>query len=135
VQRTSRRKVTQRQQNDGERDRKLGYHFVRAASLARGAKGADMNILWAIIAGLIIGGLARLVLSGRQPIPIWLTIVLGIVGGLIGNWIAGHIGVRHTNGVDWIRHILQVAAAAVLISLVTPFYLNRMRGRAGARYY
>ena len=93
-----------------------------------------MNILWAIIAGLIIGALARLVLSGRQPIPIWLTIVLGIVGGLIGNWIAGHIGVRHTNGVDWIRHILQVAAAAVLISLVTPLYLNRTRGRAGVRY-
>lgn len=94
-----------------------------------------MNILWAIIAGLIIGGLARLVLSGRQPIPLWLTIVLGIVGGIIGNFIATALGVRYTHGVDWIRHILQVAAAAVLISAVTPFYVSRMRSRMGARYY
>jgi uncharacterized membrane protein YeaQ/YmgE (transglycosylase-associated protein family) len=86
-----------------------------------------MHILWAIIAGLIIGCLARLVLSGRQPIPIWLTIVLGIVGGLIGDAIASAIGVEETRGVDWIRHILQVAAAAVLISLLTPLYLRSKR--------
>ena len=93
-----------------------------------------MNILWAIIAGLIVGALARLVLPGRQPIPIWLTCVLGIVGAVVGNWLAGHIGVRHTNGIDWIRHILQVAAAAVLISLVAPLYYNRVRARSGVRY-
>jgi len=89
-----------------------------------------MNILWAIIAGLVIGCLARLVLSGRQPIPIWLTIVLGIVGGLIGNALASVLGVEVTRGVDWIRHILQVASAAVLISLITPLYL-RARSPAG----
>ena len=89
-----------------------------------------MNILWAIIAGLVIGCLSRLVLSGRQPIPIWLTIVLGIVGGLIGNAIASALGVDVTNGIDWIRHILQVAAAAVLISIISPLYL-RSRNPAG----
>jgi uncharacterized membrane protein YeaQ/YmgE (transglycosylase-associated protein family) len=92
-----------------------------------------MHILWAIIAGLIIGGLARLVLSGRRPIPLWLTCVLGIIGGLIGDYLATKLHVRHTHGVDWIRHILQVAAAAVLISLVTPMYLTRGR-RAAGRY-
>lgn len=91
-----------------------------------------MNILWAIVAGLVIGCLARLVLSGRQPIPIWLTIVLGIVGGLIGNAIASALGVDVTSGIDWIRHILQVAAAAVLISIISPLYL-RSRNPA-ARY-
>ncbi len=92
-----------------------------------------MHILWAIIAGLIIGALARLVLSGRQPIPIWLTIVLGIIGGLIGDAIASALGVRHTSGIDWIRHALQVAAAAALIAAITPLYLNRGR-RAAGRY-
>lgn len=92
-----------------------------------------MHILWAIIAGLVIGGLARLVLTGRQPIPLWLTCVLGIVGGLIGDWLSTKVGVRHTSGIDWIRHIFQIAAAAVLISLVTPFYVSRAR-RERVRY-
>jgi uncharacterized membrane protein YeaQ/YmgE (transglycosylase-associated protein family) len=51
-----------------------------------------LNIIWAIIAGLIIGLLAKFVVPGRQAIPIWLTILLGIVGALIGNWLAALFG-------------------------------------------
>ena len=64
-----------------------------------------LNIIWAIIAGLIIG--------------------LGIVGDLIGNWLAALFGVRFTGGVDWIRHILQVGAAAVLIAVIAPVWVRR----------
>ncbi|MFI0941455.1 GlsB/YeaQ/YmgE family stress response membrane protein [Streptomyces sp. NPDC021020] len=84
-----------------------------------------MTILWAVIAGLIIGLLAKLVLPGRQPVPLWLTVVLGIIGGLLGNGLASAFGVADTNGVDWIRHALQIGAAAVLISLITPLYTGR----------
>jgi uncharacterized membrane protein YeaQ/YmgE (transglycosylase-associated protein family) len=84
-----------------------------------------VHILWAIIAGLIIGVIARALLRGRQDIPIWLTIVLGIIGGLIGDAIAGGLGVGQTNGIDWIRHILQVVAAMVLIGVVAPFWSRR----------
>ncbi|MBY8882190.1 GlsB/YeaQ/YmgE family stress response membrane protein [Actinacidiphila acidipaludis] len=86
-----------------------------------------MTILWAIIAGLIIGLLAKLVLPGRQPIPLWATILIGIVGGLVGNALAGAFGVAHTSGVDWTRHALQVGAAALLIAIVTPFWAGRRR--------
>lgn len=86
-----------------------------------------MSFVWAIVAGLIIGLLAKLVLPGRQPIPLWLTIILGIVGGLVGNLVASGLGVADTNGIDWIRHILQIAAAAVLIGLIAPMW-----GRRGA---
>ncbi|MFI1097585.1 GlsB/YeaQ/YmgE family stress response membrane protein [Streptomyces sp. NPDC020917] len=86
-----------------------------------------MTILWAIVAGLIIGLLARLVLPGRQPIPLWATIVAGIVGGLVGNGLAAGFGVAHTSGVDWTRHALQVGAAAVLIAIVTPLWTGRRR--------
>jgi uncharacterized membrane protein YeaQ/YmgE (transglycosylase-associated protein family) len=88
-----------------------------------------LNIIWAIIAGLIIGLLAKLVVPGRQDIPIWLTIILGIVGALIGNWLAALIGVRFTGGIDWIRHLLQIAAAAVLIAIVAPMWMRRGAGR------
>ncbi|MEU9133479.1 GlsB/YeaQ/YmgE family stress response membrane protein [Kitasatospora sp. NPDC048540] len=81
-----------------------------------------MTILWAILAGLVIGLLAKLVLPGRQAIPLWLTVLLGIAGGLIGNSLAAALGVRDTSGVDWVRHLLQVGAAALLIGLVSPVW-------------
>ncbi|WP_371496969.1 GlsB/YeaQ/YmgE family stress response membrane protein [Kitasatospora sp. NBC_00374] len=86
-----------------------------------------MSILWAILAGLVIGLLAKLVLPGRQAIPLWLTVLLGIVGGLIGNSLAAALGVRDTGGVDWVRHLLQVGAAALLIGLVGPAWSRRGR--------
>ncbi|MEV6840226.1 GlsB/YeaQ/YmgE family stress response membrane protein [Streptomyces sp. NPDC051133] len=84
-----------------------------------------MSFLWAIIAGLVIGLLAKLVLPGRQPIPLWLTVLLGIVGGVAGNALASAFGVADTSGIDWIRHVFQVGVAAVLIALVTPMWARR----------
>ncbi|MEU1015846.1 GlsB/YeaQ/YmgE family stress response membrane protein [Streptomyces sp. NPDC005900] len=84
-----------------------------------------MSFLWAIIAGLIIGLLAKLVLPGRQPIPLWLTVILGILGAVVGNALATAVGVRDTNGIDWIRHIFQIGVAAVLIAVVTPLWARR----------
>jgi uncharacterized membrane protein YeaQ/YmgE (transglycosylase-associated protein family) len=83
------------------------------------------QIIWIVIAGLVIGAIARLLLRGKQDIPIWLTIVVGIVGAIVGNTIATVIGVRHTGGIDWIRHILQVGVAAGLIVLLAPVWAAR----------
>ena len=78
------------------------------------------NILWIIIGGAIIGIIARIVLPGRQPIPFWLTILAGIVGMLVGDWLAGLFGVEVTGGIDWIRHALQLLVAMIAVgSLVT----------------
>src|SRR3954447_26263641 len=46
------------------------------------------GIITAIIVGAIVGALGRLVVPGRQPIPIWLTIIIGIVAAFIGTFIA-----------------------------------------------
>ena len=73
-----------------------------------------MSIVGTIIAGLIVGVLARVVLPGRQTYGWIVTIVLGILGALIGYWLASKMGVAQTRGIDWIRWILSVAAAAVL---------------------
>lgn len=74
-----------------------------------------MSIIGSIIAGIIVGILARLVLPGRQNISMLITIVLGILGALIGWWLAGVLGVQSTSGVDWIRWIISIIVAAVLI--------------------
>ena len=83
------------------------------------------QLIWIIVVGIVLGGLAQLILPGRRTIPFWLTILLGIAGALVGNIIASIIGVRHTSGVDWIRHLLQIGAAIVLIVVVSPIWSAR----------
>jgi uncharacterized membrane protein YeaQ/YmgE (transglycosylase-associated protein family) len=77
------------------------------------------GIISAIIVGLIIGALGRLVVPGKQKIAIWLTLVIGIVAALIGTFIASILGVANTGGIDWIELILQVVLAAVGVVLVS----------------
>jgi len=88
------------------------------------------QILWIVIGGAIIGLIAR-ALMRRRNVPLWATVCLGILGALIGNVIAGAIGVRNTSGIDWIRHILQLGVACGLIALVTPFMARGHRGGTG----
>ncbi|MFW6689616.1 GlsB/YeaQ/YmgE family stress response membrane protein [Streptomyces sp. MAR4 CNX-425] len=86
-----------------------------------------MNWLWAIIVGLILGVIARAILPGKQAIPLWLTTVFGVIGAIAGNAVASGIGVDDTKGIDWIRHILQLAGAVAVVALGTPLY-DGMRG-------
>ena len=73
------------------------------------------NVIGIIIFGAVIGALARLVLPGRQNISRVMTVVLGIVGALIGYFLAGALGVERTNGIDWIRDVISVIVAAGLV--------------------
>ena len=60
-----------------------------------------MGIITAIIVGAIIGALGRLVVPGRQPIPIWLTIVVGIIAAFVGTLLARAIGIpTATSGIE-----------------------------------
>lgn len=74
-------------------------------------------ILTAIIVGAIVGALGRLVVPGRQNIGMLATIVIGIVGAIIGTLIAGALGVRSTSGFDWIQFFLEVLVAAAGVAL------------------
>ncbi len=70
------------------------------------------TLIGAIIAGAIIGSLARLVLPGEQNLSMGLTIGIGFAGALVGGLIAQAVGLDNTSGIDWIKHIIQVAVAA-----------------------
>ncbi len=73
-------------------------------------------ILWTIIGGIIIGLLGKFFAPGnRDKIPFWLTVLCGIGGILIGNFIYKGIWDYDTRGFDWWRHIWQVGVAAVLV--------------------
>lgn len=71
------------------------------------------TVIGALIVGTIIGFLGRLVIPGRQDISVVMTIGIGIVAALIGGFIAQLLGVGETDGIDWIKLIIQVGLAAV----------------------
>jgi uncharacterized membrane protein YeaQ/YmgE (transglycosylase-associated protein family) len=50
------------------------------------------TLLSLLLSGLIIGALARFAVPGKDPLPLWQTIVLGIVGSLLGGLVAGLTG-------------------------------------------
>ncbi|MGI5215630.1 GlsB/YeaQ/YmgE family stress response membrane protein [Plantactinospora sp. CA-290183] len=76
------------------------------------------GIITALIVGLVIGALGRLVVPGRQDIPIWLTMLIGVGAALLGTVIARATGVATTRGVDWIELLIQIALAAIAVALV-----------------
>lgn len=83
------------------------------------------GIFTAIIIGLIIGALGRLVVPGRQNIPIWLTLLIGVVAAFLGTLVAGALGVADTRGIDWIELALQVGVAALGVSIASGAYGSR----------
>ncbi len=85
---------------------------------------ASVIIAWLII-GLVIGGLARLLVPGRQHIGLLLTMLIGIVAALIGGFLtAAIVGAGHT----LITFIVALVAAALLVSAFTTRGYGRYRG-------
>ena len=79
-----------------------------------------MDIIGVIIAGIIIGLLGKFVAPGdKDNIPIWLTIVCGIGGVLIGWFVHDAFGGGVTSGVDWVRWIVAIIVAAVLVMIAS----------------
>ncbi|WP_067604532.1 GlsB/YeaQ/YmgE family stress response membrane protein [Nocardiopsis listeri] len=75
------------------------------------------GIISALIVGIIIGALGRLIVPGKQHLPIWLTLVLGIVAAFLGGWIASFF----TSA--WLLVlIIQVLVAAGIVYLADGMY-------------
>lgn len=80
------------------------------------------SIILTIIVGLVLGVLGRLFAPGKQSIPIWLTIVVGIVASFAGTAIARGLGYADTNGIDWLELITQIVIAAIGVSIAAGLY-------------
>lgn len=55
-----------------------------------------MNILWMIILGAIVGAIAKLIMPGKDPGGIIVTIILGILGSIVGGFLLGLVMDRDT---------------------------------------
>lgn len=68
------------------------------------------DIIAILVSGLVIGALGRLAVPGRDPMPIWITILLGIVGSIVGGIAAVALGL----GVGGV-FVLSVLAATLIV--------------------
>lgn len=83
------------------------------------------GIITAIVVGLILGVLGRFFAPGKQSIPIWLTIIVGIVAAFIGTAIARGLGYADTKGFDWLELITQIVIAGIGVTLAANLYGRR----------
>lgn len=74
-----------------------------------------LTILGAIALGAVIGAVARLILPGRQSISLLVTVILGILGSLVGSWVVYQFGYEGSGGFEVMPFIAGVVAAALLI--------------------
>lgn len=80
-----------------------------------------MGIIGVIVAGIIIGLLGKFVAPGdKDNIPLWLTLLCGIGGVILGWYIYSAFGGSgSTSGVDWVRWIVAIITAAVLVVIAS----------------
>lgn len=71
-------------------------------------------VLSLVITGLVIGALGRLVVPGPNPMSLWLTLAVGIVGSFVGGVITALVG-----GGIIVAVILEVLVAAGLVVLIS----------------
>lgn len=79
------------------------------------------GILGAIVIGLVLGVLGRLVAPGEQDIPIWLTALVGVAAAILGTLVVGPL--RDTSGwFDWTELVAQIVLAAVGVTVAASAY-------------
>jgi uncharacterized membrane protein YeaQ/YmgE (transglycosylase-associated protein family) len=87
-----------------------------------------MGFLWWLIIGLIAGGLARLLIPGRQPMGLLMTMILGLVGsgvgGLISTAVFGYSAADpgfHTGGL-----IMSIIGAVIVLGIYVAYAQRRV---------
>jgi uncharacterized membrane protein YeaQ/YmgE (transglycosylase-associated protein family) len=88
-----------------------------------------MQILGLIIIGIIIGIIARLVMPGRQRIGVFMTVLLGIGGAIIGGIVGSAIGTGDIFELNVLGTIVGIIAAVGLIALVQTLGVGEGRPR------
>lgn len=96
--------------------------FCRAiAELANDARkdfrfgGELMGILSWIVFGIIAGALAKLLMPGDDPGGIIITVILGILGAVVGGFIAVQLGYGDISGFDFRSFVIAIIGGLVLL--------------------
>jgi uncharacterized membrane protein YeaQ/YmgE (transglycosylase-associated protein family) len=78
------------------------------------------TILFYLIVGAIVGLIGKFLAPGdKDNIPLWLTVICGIGGMLIGDVIYRTFGGDGSRGLDWVQGIVAVVTAMVLVIIAS----------------
>ena len=88
-----------------------------------------LHIIGIIIGGLIIGLIGKLIVRGRQDIPLWLTIIAGIVGVVVGSLIASALGWPTAGIWNFRELILQIIIGAAAVWAAAAIWPRARAGR------
>jgi uncharacterized membrane protein YeaQ/YmgE (transglycosylase-associated protein family) len=80
-----------------------------------------------VVAGLIIGALARLIKPGRQHLGLLMTLLLGLAGSIIGGLVANALGTGDIFELNFLGFIVAVIAAVLLIGIAEGVAGSRSR--------
>jgi len=79
-----------------------------------------MTILFYLIVGAIVGLLGKFLAPGdKDNIPLWLTILCGIGGMILGGFIYSAFGGDGSDGLDWVQGSVAVVTALVLVVIAS----------------
>ena len=79
-----------------------------------------LSLIGILIAGAIIGLLGKFVAPGdKDNIPLWLTLLCGIAGVVVGWYVYAAFGGNGSSGVDWTRWIVAILVAAVFVVIAS----------------
>jgi uncharacterized membrane protein YeaQ/YmgE (transglycosylase-associated protein family) len=86
------------------------------------------DVVFIVVVGLVIGALGRLAVPGRDPMPIWLTLVIGLIGAFLGGAIAISLGFGG-GGI----FVISVLVATLIVIAYRRFVLKRPLTGPGSR--
>ncbi|HET9441971.1 MAG TPA: hypothetical protein VFO65_01540, partial [Acidimicrobiales bacterium] len=78
-----------------------------------------------IVFGLLVGALARLLVPGRQRMGLWVTLLLGVVGSVVGGTVASALGTGDIWELNVIGSLVAIAAAVALVVAAERFGFGR----------
>lgn len=89
-----------------------------------------MSVIGVLVAGVIIGLLGKFVAPGdKDNTPLWLTILCGIGGVLVGWYIYAAFGGNGSSGVDWTRWLVAIIVSAVFVVIASTVTGRNNRSR------
>ncbi len=82
-----------------------------------------------VVFGLVVGVLARLLVPGRQELSLGMTVLLGVIGSVVGGVVANALGTGDVFELNFIGSVVAIAASVVLIVVGERAGLLRRRFR------
>lgn len=82
------------------------------------------HLLWVLIIGLVVGALAKLIMPGKDPGGIIVTMLLGIAGAFLGGWVGRAVGLyQEGQGAGFIMSLI----GAIILLAIYRLIIGRRR--------